>query len=274
MSRRSFIAAFVSWHLLAITIGSIPPPERFQNVPVREHPSPAGAIVEQGTALFDGFAAAIAPIPRALWWVTQPLHGVATTYRKLAGVGQSWAMFSNPPQRDQYVRTRYYVRGPNERLWLASELIFPAHHEDEVRLLQSYRDSYFDKAVAIAEADFYRKRRPALVQPDTRSDQLPDDLAPILRYFARRFETRRLAGTGQRVVRTELWIGNAPTASLGREQNQASLAERMSIVRDYYDGPVEERIMVPPFPAYHAGEREADILWVLEYFEEPREHAG
>jgi hypothetical protein len=153
---------------------------------------------------------------------------------------------------------------------MATELIMPAHHEDEVRMFQSYRDSYFDKAVAIAEADFYRKRRAALIRPDTQPTELPDALAPILRYFARRFEKTRLSGKGQRIVRTELWIGHAPTAPLGGSPNEAALAERMSTIHDYYDGPVEQRINVPPFPPYHVGEREADILWVLEYFEEPR----
>src|ERR1041384_403871 len=103
-------------------------------------------------------------------------------------------MFSNPPHIDRYLRTRYYIETPQGRRWTVTELVMPAHREDRIRLLQSYRDSYQDKAMEIALVGFQRARKPSLIAPATKSAELPDDLAPIGRYFARRFEQHELAG--------------------------------------------------------------------------------
>jgi hypothetical protein len=45
--------------------------------------------------------------------------------------------------------------------------------------------------------------------------------------------------------------------------------DRAAALESYYDGPIEQRIDVAPDPPYHAGEHEADITWLLEYYEEP-----
>jgi hypothetical protein len=49
--------------------------------------------------------------------------------------------------------------------------------------------------------------------------------------------------------------------------DQGRKAARLAILRDYYQGPIENHfgpIMYPPYPS---GEQEADIQWFLEYFE-------
>jgi hypothetical protein len=273
MTRGRLVSAFVVWHLTAILLGAIPPPDRVSTPSARERPGALGPVGDRVTDAFDGLASVIQPISRGIWWVTRPLHRAADSYRALTGLGQAWGMFSNPPRVDQYVRTRYYVQPGIDagvgRRWIASELVMPAHREDRVRLVTSYRDSYQDKAIAIALETFYRRRKPALIRPDTRSDELPNDLAPIGRYFARRFARRELAGTAQRIIRTEVWVGNAASPDLGGSTDRAVHVTRLAALQAYYEGAVEQRLTVPPYPPYHAGEQEADIQWVLEYYEEP-----
>jgi len=266
MTRKALIVGFVTWHLAAIVLGAIPGPDRWDKFSQREPPQSARDYV---TLAFDGLAAAVVPIEKGFWWLTSPLRSPAASYRDITGLGQSWAMFANPPQYDSYLRTRYYVQSPGGSLWIATELVRPAHREDRVRLWQSYRDSYRDKAMAIAQAAFYRRRKAALIAPGTESSQLPNDLAPIGRYFARRFQATALKDGNERIVRTEVWVGRAPTAGLGRPIDRAALTERIATLQAYYEGPVEQRIGVPPYPPYHGGEREADSGWILEYYEEP-----
>jgi hypothetical protein len=151
-----------------------------------------------------------------------------------------------------------------------SELVSPALREDRLRLVESYRASYQDKAIAIALGAFHTRRKKELIAPETRSEQLPDDLVPIGRYFARKYARRWLEGSGARIVRTEVWVGKAISPGLGVPRDEASHKQRSVALQAYYEGPIEERLHVPPYPPYHGGENEADIQWLLEYYEEPK----
>jgi hypothetical protein len=183
-------------------------------------------------------------------------------------------MFSNPPTVDQYLRIRYYVGtdAPGASRpgasWAATELVLPAHREDRIRRIQSYRDSYRDKALAIALDEFFGRRDPHLIQRETRPSQLPDSLAPVGRFFARQFQRQHLQ-SNERILRTEVWSGTSPNPRRGAPADSPEHAARVAALRGYYEGPVEHRLRVPPYPPYHGTEKEADIVWVLEYFEEP-----
>jgi hypothetical protein len=264
--KRYLVPAFVLWHLVAIVEGAIPPPSQF-NFPQRQFPTAAGGFVDTVTVGFDQAARLVRPVTSVFKRVTRPIHGVATRYRLLTGMGQNWNMFASPARWDRYMRVRYYVQATNGRLWAATELIGPAHREDQIRAFQSFRDSYLDKDLAISLTNFYNRRKNDLVRPDTRPGDLPNDLAPVARYFKRRFA--KGLRVDEHIVRTEVWYGTAPTPALGRPADRVVLAERHSILQDYYEGAVEQRVNVPAFPPYHAGETEADIQWVLEYYEEP-----
>jgi hypothetical protein len=198
---------------------------------------------------------------------------VVNWYLAATGLGQNWKMFSSPPLVHQYMRVRYYVGprgasggGAAGAVWQATELIQPAHREDRIRLLQSYRDSFRDKAMAIALSRFRRNRDADLIRPDTTSAELPNDLAPIARYFARGFERRNLR-PDERVVRAEIWYGEAPMPPPGSDFDSARTEARWAVLRTYYQGPVENHFGRPVYPVYHNVENEADIAWVLEYFE-------
>src|SRR5688572_273356 len=265
MLRHYVIPAFVVWHLLAIIEGAIPSPTQLV-FPPRSTPSPEGVLVDSVTPLLDRLAAGVVPVVRVVKRSTAPIRPIARRYRALGGLGQTWNMFANPTRVDRYVRTRYYIQSPQGRSWTATELISPAHREDKVRLFQSFRDSYRDKDLNNAFRNFYNHRKTDAVRPDTRPNELPDDLAPIGRYFARRF-SRSLSG-GDRIVRVEIWYGTASTPAPGLPIDEDGLAQRLALLQDYYEGPVEQRVRVPPIPPYHGGETEADISWVLEYYEE------
>jgi hypothetical protein len=268
MSRRRLIAIFVAWHLFAIAVAALPPPNRLSNFPERSPADSLNAAFHGITLALDGAARAAALVESGLWWVTRPLHPAAHYYVKLTGLSQNWAMFSNPPTIDQYMRVRYYIQPPRGRRWVATELVLPTSREDRVRMLRSFRDSYRDKAFAIALENFYSRRKNSLVAPGTRSEQLPTDLAPIARYFSREFTRTRLRA-GETIVRTEVWVGTAANPALGTRLAENDRIERSVVLQGYYDGPVEQRINVPEAPPYHAGSREADITWLLEYFEAP-----
>lgn len=265
-SHRRLISAFIVCHMCALVLGAIPPPGRVPAIDRRDRVN-AGASGRIVTA-FDTAGALFAGVTNRLWAATTAVRPAVNGYLRITSLGQSWAMFSNPPLADQYVRVRYYIRPERGSTWVATELVRPAHREDRVRLVRSFRDSYQDKALEIAITNFRAGRNSRLIQANTPWTSLPDDLAPVGRYFARRFERTYLTSGGQRIVRTEVWVGAAPNRQSGRVLDPGRLAERAAALQAYYDGPLEERVYVPTHPPYHAVDREADIAWVLEYFEE------
>ena len=268
--RRLAVSLIIAGHLTALVIGSIPDPRELSD-PARPDIRGVEPISAWVTPRLDALAQAAGGLHRTLWLLTRPLRPVVSWYLGATGLQQQWAMFWNPSLTDQYVRVRYYVgSGPSGDVrakWLATELVSPAHREDRLRLFQSFHDSYLDKAAEIAMGTFRRKRSESLVRPDTTSAELPDSLAPLARYFARRFARSHLVGD-ERVVRVEVWGGSAPNPAFGSVASRAEVAERLARLGGYYDGPLERRIGSMAYPPYHAEDDEADIQWVLEYYEE------
>jgi hypothetical protein len=272
-AKRWALSAFFVWHIASTVLGALASSNTVQPVAsVSVHP-PSNLLAAILTPVFDRIAVVAAPIPAALDWAAGPVGGVFDAYLALAGLGQNWKMFYAPPDVHQYLRARYYVgpRGDNGKsagapTWTATELILPAHREDQIRFLQSYRDSYRDKALAVALERFQRARDVDLVRRDTTSAELPDDLAPVARYFARRFERVTLR-PDERVLRTEIWYGTAPIPPPGSTPDPTLTEARWAVLREYYGEPVQNHVGRPTYPVYHRVEREADISWVLDYFE-------
>ena len=227
--QRKAVSAFIVWHLTAITVASLPAPR--------------------------------AQLPALLG---SPVR----TYISMTSLAQQWAMFSDPPRVDTYWRVRHYIQPANGRLWTATELVGPAHREDRVRLARSFRDSFQDKALELAYEGFLKRRRLSALAPGARPRDLPDDLAPIGRWFARRFARKRPLEAEERIVRTEVWVGTADNKAFGGPIDWQALVNRRVALLEYADGPVEDRLRVPPYPPYHGVEEEAGIRWMLEYFEE------
>lgn len=271
-SKRWAVSAFIVWHLVAILVGALGTPAEGRPAPASDAP-PADALSAALSPVFDRVARSATVIPAGLELVARPVRRAINTYLQLIALGQNWRMFSVPPKVHQYLRVRYYI-GPRETTdiagatWTATELIMPAHREDEVRWLRSYRDSFTDKALAVALQKFQiaRDEDEALIAPDTRSADLPDDLAPVARYYARRF-VRVALQPEERLIRTEVWYGSAPIPAPGSISDRTATDARWEVLRKYYEGPVEDHFGRPVVPGYYTAEKEADIVWILEYFE-------
>ena len=258
-AQRKLVSAFIVWHLVATATAALP-----SGTWVDRPPGESNGVVRA----FDGVGRTISRVVGLGRRVSSSATGSAVNpYLTLTSQGQQWGMFSTPWEFDRYWRARYYVRGTDGTTWRATELIGPGQFDGRVRLLQSFRDSFRDKALEVTTDAFKRRRALAAIRPGTRPDELPDDLVPIARYFARRFATR--LGPSERIVRTDVWVGNANNAPPGGAPARASRAVRAAVLRVYAGGPVEDRLRAPSYPPYHGVEVEADISWVLEYFEEP-----
>jgi hypothetical protein len=174
------------------------------------------------------------------------------------GLRQQWNMFANPLPVDQYVRLGYYVStaaGP-ERLF--QELVLPAQHEDRVRLVHQFRD----KAVLNAFETFFRN-----LKSTPSPDSLPRDFMPLIRYFRERFKARHLR-IDEQVARTDLWIGAATIPPRGHAVPSDVLQTRLAVLNEYFDGPIGVNASLP-YPKRESAQREADILWTLEYIDQP-----
>jgi hypothetical protein len=268
---RWLLSLFFVWHLVAIALGSVASPGAVLPVGPPRHPD-NDRIAAVLTPPLDRIAATLAPVPAALSRAAGPLQRLSERYLEMTGTAPSWKMFSNPPEVHQYLRVRYYVsaRGADgaggAATWTATELVLPAHREDEIRWFRAYWAAFRDKALTSALQRFHLNRSDRLVRPETTSTELPDDLAPVARYFARRFERRALR-VDEHITRTEVWYGVAPMAPPAVAIDRRLLEARRAVLRRYYQGPVEDHFGPPAHPPYHGTESEADIQWVLEYLE-------
>jgi hypothetical protein len=265
------IASLITGHVLAIFLAALPPSELFNEAHAKLSPDTVPADRSVTGRFVDEAVRITLPATRQLARLGDWARPFVVPYQRLTGTYQIWVMFSEPTRSDRYLKTRYYIRPvAGGRNWTATELVWPGHREDEVRFFQGFRDSFLDKALDNSMELFYEHRDKALIRPDTRPEQLPDDYAPAARYYARRYaRDARLHERGEKIVRIEVWLGNARNHELGHAIDANKRADRQDLLSQYYGGAVEQRISVPPYPPYHAGYREADIEWVLEYFEEP-----
>ena len=273
---RRVLSCFIAWHLIALTVRALPSPELLPETQGNSGSAPAVPPTEHRdgalTQGLDAAAATLRPIALGLERLARPIAWPADAYMKAIGFAQTWRMFSIPPTVAQYVRLRYYVAGQRSvsggAEWSASELIVPALPENRVRLARSYLDSSRDKAVMVALENFHKGRRSVRLRPDIRPDELPDYVAPVVRFFSRRFEQERLR-PDERVVRVEFWYGVAPIAAPGSPDETSLRSGRAPFLQPYYDGVVESRLAITRFPPYLSREQEGDITWVLDYFEHP-----
>ena len=270
--KRVTLSLLFVWHVVAIALGALESPGVVLPVGPPRHPTynrAAAAI----TPVLDRVAAVIAPVPDAILHSAGPVRALAARYREVTGVSQSWKMFTNPPQRSQYLRVRHYI-GPRAQdpqsvpgpRWTATELVLPAHREDRIRFLRAFWNSYQDKAETVALQRFQTSVRDRTLGPDTKSAELPDDIAPIGRYFARRFQREALKAD-ERILRTEIWYGEAPMPVPGQALDSMQVEARRAVLLQYYQGPVENYLGPQVYPPYGSNQAEADIRWHLEYFE-------
>jgi len=260
--QRKLVSAFIVWHLIATVTAAMPSGTWVGRA--------SGATPNAITRFLDRSAAAIiGAIADGRATSNRVIGKPVEMYVSLTGLGQRWGMFSTPWEFDRYWRIRYYVRTSGGGIWSSTEVLAPAQFNGGIRLVQSFRDSFRDKAIELATQDFGRRRRADAIRPDARPQDLPDDLAPIARYFARRFVAERLDPRRDRLVRTEIWVGSVDNAPPGRAPDDASRSVRAALLQTYASGPVDNRLPPLRYAPYQGVENEADIRWLLEYFEEP-----
>ena len=268
--KRWAISVFLVAHVTAALVGSISADRTGRPIGPPRNPQ-NNVLAAALTPVLDSTAAAVAPAREEFIRVTAPVQRLTRTYLAVTGLAENWRMFSGQLDIHQYLRVRYYVAQlgsdgkPGSAAWSATELVLPAHREDQIRLLNAYRDSARDKAMTIALSRFRRNLGEEAGRPDTTSAELPVDLAPIGRYFARRFQ-REVLRPDERIVRIETWFGWAPIPPQGTSPEPARGA-RLAVLREYYAGPIQLHFRTSEYPEYGAAETEADITWVLEYFE-------
>ena len=263
------VSVFLVWHLVAIGIGSLPAPSELPSVSELRHPTD-DPVAARLTPLLDAAVRAFSPVSTALWNAAAPIRPMTDFYLGALRLAQRWNMFWKPPQRDVYLRVRYYVgsdlgHAPSPSR-MATELVLPVHREDTIRPFHSYRIKHRERAIATALDRFLAHRDRSLVRADTRSSELPDDLAPVLAYFSRAFQ-RDHVGENERILRSEVWDGTVLVPQRGLTIASRTPAGRLAVLRAYYAGPLEQRVRIPVYPSYYEVEREGDIEWVLEYFQ-------
>lgn len=269
MSRSHWVlSGLLILHLGAVALGAIPTPSTLRQIPPPRHPTD-DLLAAYLTPSVDRGAALVYRAASTVWRAMAPLSQFARLYLRSMGLGQQWAMFWEPPKQDEYVRLRYYVGRPNETraAWTATELVFPEGRDDELRLVRAYWTKPRDKSVFSALDLFLRQRKPTALGADTDPNDLPADLRPVCRYFGRRFQDRYLT-TGERVLRTEVWFGTAPVSPRGVSEDPSILDARLDTLRRYYAGPIEDHVLDDAGSPLNAVERESDVTWVLEYYEQ------
>jgi hypothetical protein len=263
---RRAVSVFIAWHIVAMCIGAIPSPivDPLPALPLSRHVSD-DRMASSLAPVLDAAVERFIRIPAFLIRALRPVRPAVDLYLYSLHLEQRWSMFANPPQVDQYLRLRYFVSSTDGRqTWSATELVLPASNENHVRLVRSYFDSARDKALAIAYDDFTRNVNSAIDRTGTRPDPLPEDLAPIERYFARRFERERVE-PGTRVTRIETWYGEVLNPSRGHTIPDATVSDRKKVLDKYYEGPIRSTGVLGQ--SLWATEREADIAWKLLFVE-------
>jgi hypothetical protein len=191
-------------------------------------------------------------------------------------------MFANPPQANEYLRLRFYFRHTEEtRLRTLTHLVFPAHREDRLQLLDGFERSFREKALAKATDGYLVARRALLRRLNLSSTRQvsealeaiernpPRDYVPVVRYFTRTLRASHLVADGL-PIRTEVWYGLAELPPPGEAVTAEERAARGKVLRSYYDGPRVGRFDDVAFPPYGALEIEGDITWSLLYVDRPR----
>jgi len=267
---RSIVSILLVYHLAALTVAAIPPPEDTNRIGRLR--TPEDPIARWLTPSLDRAATGLSRIEPSLFSLVQPLRWITTPYIE-AGLHQNWNMFSNPLTDDQYLRLDYHVVGSDQRRRpsMVRELVFPADREDRVRFFHQFRDKavlHILEKFALARGkgmmpiDGEAQRRGS-IDPAQQTAAVEREFAPLVRYFGDRLERTYLTN-GERVVRTDVWAGAAPIPPRGQALSAARLDARLSVLNAYYAGPSAVALASVPRTVGQT-EGEADIAWELIY---------
>jgi hypothetical protein len=257
-------SAFIALHVTALAISL--PPGRDSTVVVGGVRQGAGVMWPPTllTPVLDRIAIKEEAFTQAVDRLTRPVRPVTERYLTMLGIGIGWWMFSNPSRDDMYVRARYYIEPADKSqgaLTVVDEVVFPAlPPRDRLRVATSFKTAYLDKTADKALVEFHRR-----LEGDQGSVGASEALAPIARYYQRRF-TRESLAPADRVTRVELWHGTArnPPPERGSDPE----IDRVNLLY-----PPDERHRQRP--ARVQGDRlfrteeSGGVRWVLDYADAP-----
>ena len=261
--RRTIVSLFICWHLAAMAVAAIPSPEQLAGVA-----GTARAADDSVSAIVRPFAGSLARVllaaDRLAAAIVAPVRPVFAAYVTPLGLEQAWNMFANPPLMSEYLRVRYYVREPEGRTALETEIVFPVRPSG-LHVAAAFRRGHQDKAVSNAVYAYLRERNRRRLRGESGPIDNDDPaasrtLAPVVAYFRDRFVDERYRTTGVRpdVVRSEAWYGVAASRAPG-EDNPFALSHAAALSRY----PAHAVAGSTAVPALERSEREADITWFL-----------
>lgn len=261
MSRTTAVVAFSAWHLFAVGLSSIPPPAEMAKGRVTAEPPDLWLSRSVGP-LLDRAEVAWNTALQPVWRLLSPVRRLTRAYTRAIALEQRWNMFQEPPEDDQYIHMRYYVRGPgrDQVARVDREMVFPSERED--RFHWANWAHYEEKAVRNARQAFGR----ALLgrQQVKGVEDLPHELVPVLRYYAQRHRRRLL--DNETMIRAELWLGWARVPGPGQDQ-AAATSGRLAVLNDYLDDPRAVWTPVGSYPVLGTTEQESDITWTFAYYQ-------
>jgi hypothetical protein len=248
-SSRTLVLVFFAVHVLAITVAAIPDPRTIPPVESRPAASSFVRSVDRG-------ARAVFAVSERVWRWSAWIRPVTTQYVNSTAQHQRWHMFSGPLTVNELVRLRYYVArdGLAAPLWTATQVVFPSHPDQWWRGLDSFRNSYRDKAVMTALGDF----RDRLTNPPD-PESVPDNLVPVASYFTAAFAQQLAAG--EHVVRSEIWYARVPIPGVSGGDPDVPSPPLPATKA----GAVERRDEVPAYRQPFAREVDAGATWLLLY---------
>jgi len=259
MSRGQWLtSAFIVLHVGAMLLATTPAPAREQYLAIDAREEARAA----GRNAWDALARAVAPPLLGLTRTLAAPRRPADRYLHSLGFDEQWTMFANPPRTDEYLRLRYVI-GSREAgmtgVEIVDELLLPGAREYDVRGVQSFRDSYRDRAMNTAIDRFHQNAasRGGVATGDV------SDYEPIVAFFGRRL--RASLDSSRQLLRVEVWHGSAPSA-MGGLSDAASI--RWTVLEDYRQRANDRTARFSPAPPLFAIEREADITWTLEFVRE------
>jgi hypothetical protein len=261
-SSRWLVSLLIVYHLTALTVAAIPPPQRLESR--ARDARPQGAVARWLTPLLDQMAGAVARAEPTIHAALQPVGNVTAPYVR-AGLTQRWNMFTSPSAGDRYVRLRYYVGSPPPVAGdVFQELILPVPRTEP---RWYFKGKAIRNSLEAFQNDQARRAANLAERSERRGAALSHELSSVVRYYRNRFEQAH----DLRVLRTELWYTKAPSPPRGDTRPSAVLRERLDALDRYRLGAVS----IGPGSTYTRPgtvDREADLEWVLEYIEMTRDN--
>jgi hypothetical protein len=140
--------------------------------------------------------------------------------------------------------------------------VLPAQADGRMRLRHDFRDKAIINAL---DAFLARTAGPERRSPAER-DAASNDLGPVVHYFRNQLRDRSLGGE-RTIVRTELWYGRALIPPPGQSPSDETRSAREQALTAHAARSVVADGAQFDQHALGSEQREADILWTLEYIE-------